>query len=248
MFDFPSAPTVGQKYPATPVQNVPTYTWDGEKWTTIGAPTGGRTPVYTDGSTPMAAALTLAGDPANPTDAADKHYVDNAIATNVPPPAFPSGTVMLFYQASAPTGWTKLTTQNDKALRVVSGNGGVAGGTNAFSTVMAQSVVGNHTLTLAETAAGMTSSGSGTIYTYPNGTGSYYVPMSVGGWAGAPITTATGYWVPYDASGNNNITYTNQWSGGNSFSVTNNNASGGAHNHPITMAIQYIDVILASKN
>ncbi len=30
--DFPSSPTVGQKYPASPVAGLPTYTWDGEKW------------------------------------------------------------------------------------------------------------------------------------------------------------------------------------------------------------------------
>jgi len=46
----------------------------------------------------------------------------------------PVGTVMVFYQAAAPTGWTKVVTQNDKALRVVSGSGGVAGGTSSFST------------------------------------------------------------------------------------------------------------------
>ena len=63
-FDFPNAPVVGQTAYA--------YTWDGQKWTT----TPGKTPVYTDGSTPMTAQLTLVGDPVNPTDAADKHYVD----------------------------------------------------------------------------------------------------------------------------------------------------------------------------
>ena len=35
-FDFPTAPTIGQKYPVTPVTGMPTYTWDGEKWTTVG--------------------------------------------------------------------------------------------------------------------------------------------------------------------------------------------------------------------
>lgn len=45
----------------------------------------------------------------------------------------PAGTVMVFYQAAAPVGWTKITTQNDKALRVVSGTGGGSGGTNALS-------------------------------------------------------------------------------------------------------------------
>lgn len=46
---------------------------------------------------------------------------------------FPSGTVMVFYQASAPTGWTKSTTHNDKALRVVSGSGAGSGGTHGLS-------------------------------------------------------------------------------------------------------------------
>src|SRR5262245_33212259 len=31
MFNFPSSPTVGQKY--SPGAGVPTYRWDGEKWT-----------------------------------------------------------------------------------------------------------------------------------------------------------------------------------------------------------------------
>ena len=31
--DFPSTPAVGDKYPSTPVEGIPTYTWDGEKWT-----------------------------------------------------------------------------------------------------------------------------------------------------------------------------------------------------------------------
>ena len=33
----------------------------------------------------------------------------------------PSGTKMLFQQTSAPTGWTKITTHNDKAIRVAPG-------------------------------------------------------------------------------------------------------------------------------
>lgn len=44
---------------------------------------------------------------------------------------------MLFVQSFAPRGWTKLTTQNDKALRIVSGTAST-GGTLAFSTVFAR--------------------------------------------------------------------------------------------------------------
>jgi len=32
--NFPSSPTVGQKYPQPPVAGQPVYIWDGEKWTT----------------------------------------------------------------------------------------------------------------------------------------------------------------------------------------------------------------------
>lgn len=55
---------------------------------------------------------------------ATKGYADGII---------PAGTVMVFFQAAAPTGWTQVTTQNDKALRVVSGAGGGVGGATAFS-------------------------------------------------------------------------------------------------------------------
>lgn len=49
--------------------------------------------------------------------------------------AFASGTAMLFAQTAAPTGWTKSTTHNDKALRVVSGTAS-SGGSTAFTTAL----------------------------------------------------------------------------------------------------------------
>lgn len=124
-----------------------------------------------------------------------------------PQRSIPKGSVMLFYMASAPIGWTKITTQNDKAIRVVSGSGGVAGGTNSFSTVFAQTVVGNTSLSIAQLAA----------HTH---TTSVATAGAAGG-CGASTVTA-----------------------GN----TGSNGSGTAHNHSITMSIQFIDVIIASKN
>ena len=47
----------------------------------------------------------------------------------------PQNTTMVFYQASAPTGWVQDTAQNDKALRVVSGNGGSFYGIYSVSTL-----------------------------------------------------------------------------------------------------------------
>jgi len=63
--------------------------------------------------------------------------------------AFPSGTKMLFQQTAAPTGWTKDTTHNDKALRVVTDSVS-SGGTNAFSTSFASyTPAGTNTVTIA---------------------------------------------------------------------------------------------------
>src|SRR5262245_4467957 len=53
---------------------------------------------------------------------------------------FAAGTVMLFVQTSAPTGWTKGSTHNDKALRLVTGAAG-AGGSTAFTTVFASRTI-----------------------------------------------------------------------------------------------------------
>lgn len=50
---------------------------------------------------------------------------------------YPLGTVKVFYQAAAPVGWSQTTTHNDKALRVVSGNGGGSGGTTVLSSAFA---------------------------------------------------------------------------------------------------------------
>ena len=62
----------------------------------------------------------------------------------------PSGTKQLFVQTSAPTGWTKDTTHNNKALRVVSGTAG-SGGSDAFTTTFGSSkTTASHTLTIAE--------------------------------------------------------------------------------------------------
>lgn len=63
-----------------------------------------------------------------------------------------SGTAMLFVQTAAPTGWTKSTTHNNKALRVVSGTAS-SGGSTAFTSVFTSrtpaGTVGNRTLTIA---------------------------------------------------------------------------------------------------
>jgi len=66
--------------------------------------------------------------------------------------AFKTGTKMPFYQATAPTGWTQDTTNNDAILRVVSGSGGVAGGSTGF-VGSPLNVTDGHTLIISEMPA-----------------------------------------------------------------------------------------------
>jgi hypothetical protein len=65
--------------------------------------------------------------------------------------SIPSGTRMLFAQTSAPTGWTKQTSNDNSALRVVSGTAGSGGSldfTAAFTTRSVTGTVGDTSLTV----------------------------------------------------------------------------------------------------
>lgn len=63
---------------------------------------------------------------------------------------FAATTAMLFKQTSAPTGWTKVTTYNDYALRIVSGSAST-GGSVAFTTAFASGLsAGSTTLSAAQ--------------------------------------------------------------------------------------------------
>ncbi len=62
-------------------------------------------------------------------------YCDGTNVRSVAPSPIPAGTNMLFFQASAPTGWTQNTSVNNLALRVVSGTGAGTYGSVGMSTM-----------------------------------------------------------------------------------------------------------------
>jgi hypothetical protein len=66
--------------------------------------------------------------------------------------AFASGTRLLFQQSVAPVGWTKDTSHDNKALRVVSGAAG-SGGSLDFTAAFVNGSVGAHALTIEELPA-----------------------------------------------------------------------------------------------
>ena len=153
----------------------------------------------------------------------------------------PSGTKMVFQQTSAPTGWTKDTTHNNKALRVVSGSAGSGGSVN-FSTAFANKTTSG---SIGNTSAGGTVAGH-TLTTaqtpshnhYLNGNGN----MS-GGFSYGRIVSTGG--VAYYTS------YTTNSSGGNG--SHSHGFTGASHNHSfsgsaIDLRVQYVDLIIASKD
>ncbi|QDP68205.1 MAG: hypothetical protein Unbinned1007contig1000_17 [Prokaryotic dsDNA virus sp.] len=73
------------------------------------------------------------------------HYLNYNNLTNKPNiEAFPSGTRMIFQQTSAPTGWTKDTSDtNQRALRVVSGSASSGGSVDFTSAFASRGVSGS---------------------------------------------------------------------------------------------------------
>ena len=134
----------------------------------------------------------------------------------------PSGTAVIFQQTAAPTGWTKVTTYNDYALRVVSGSAGT-GGTVAFTTAFASQAVsgtvGNTTITTTTMASHS--------HTYSGGP--FGTPFPSGGLdSGGGGAAFAGFTI-------NNT-------GGDG--AHNHSFSGTA----INLAVQYVDTIIATKN
>jgi hypothetical protein len=82
----------------------------------------------------------------NDTQLATTAFVKAAIAAGQP---IETGTLMVFQQTNAPTGWTKQTAHNDKALRVVNGAAG-SGGVLPFSSTFARTSTDAFTLSTSE--------------------------------------------------------------------------------------------------
>lgn len=139
--------------------------------------------------------------------------------------SFAVGTACLFVQTAAPTGWTKITSHNDKALRVVSGTAS-SGGTTAFTSVFTSRTIAEanlpaHTHTFTTDSDGSHQHGYQNSNTNTNSAstgGAYNHEIDLGA-----ATT--------DAAGAHTHTGT-----------TDSTGSGTA----MDFAVQYVDVIIAS--
>ena len=167
---------------------------------------------------------------------------------------FSSGTSMVFYQASAPTGWTKSTSNDNKALRVVSGSGGGTGGSWALSSGDTSSSDGAHThSTPAHSHSHSLSAGAHTLSTseMPSHThteegyahSKYNYPPS----SGDVISWGVGFSSQNTGSAGSGSSHSHSLSGSISSGGSGTSGSSGAHTHTIG-APQYIDVIVCSKD
>jgi hypothetical protein len=158
----------------------------------------------------------------------------------------PAGSLMLFQQTSAPTGWTKATAHDNKALRVVTGSAS-SGGSNTFAAAFnTNQTVSGTTSSTSVSITGSTAGHSITQAELPNVTlttsqkcktediGPLNRGSSSGGGAGYETIS-----VPLGGSG------TAHTHGVGSL-------AGGAHTHTFSdtfnLDVQYVDVIICSKD
>lgn len=165
---------------------------------------------------------------------------------------YPSQTKKLFFQAAAPTGWTKSTLHNNKMLRVVSGTGGGSGGSVAFTSVLTVTS-GNISVTVDDTFPIDIVPGTG------QNVGNTTLSLSQ-----LPDHTHVGLTGAQGGSGATPFSF------GGSFLVFGSVASGtmiestggGSHTHPFTgsatvnetrtygidLSVQYVDMIVCTLN
>lgn len=212
-------------FPGASPSSAPVYRYRGLKDTTANRPTAGDGGMFID---------------------TDRKVIqrDNGASWEDIATLIPSGTIMVFYQAAAPSGWTQVVTQNDKALRVVSAAGGGSGGAAAISTGHSHTVnshthdLGNHTHTTpnhTHTLAVSSAIGNG-ITTIPVAT----TDASPAGDLLAQTTTA--------GTAMHRITATTSSGGSGTSGAPSSNTSGGTAPGTDTSIMAYVDVIICSKN
>ena len=207
------------------ISNVPqdpgsAYTVSGNTITFTSAPPSGTNNIYVYYTSPITQVIA----PGQGT------VTSNSFASGAS--EFAAGTVLLFQQTSAPTGWTKSTTHNDKALRVVSGSassGGSVAFTTAFASQAVAGTVGSTTLSTAQLAS----------HNHSDILDSAGLSQGTTGIGGSDYCRSL--YIRSAADGNGL-----RWG-------TQNQGSGSSHNHSfsgtaINLAVQYVDVIIATKD
>jgi hypothetical protein len=147
-----------------------------------------------------------------------------------------NGTVMLFMQTAAPSGWTKSTTHNDKAIRIVSGSAS-SGGSTAFTSVFASRTITQGNLPNVNFAI----SGNATQTIQVTTAGAQAIAPN----SGSGTTTAA-------IAGGSTLYASNQFQAIDNLSINATMAAGtaasGGSGTAMDFAVSYVDVIAATKD
>lgn len=152
----------------------------------------------------------------------------------------PAGSRMLFQQTAAPTGWVKLTTYNNRALRIVNGTVGT-GGTVAFTTAFTSYTVAISGNTGNKAAGGTVANHTLSNARIPSHTHSYVRPgggSTQGGKLGASNATSNSNTGASGGSQAHN----------HGFTGSNHNHSFSGSSTAVNVDVQYVDVIIATKS
>ena len=154
----------------------------------------------------------------------DGTNIRESVTVPTVPAPFASGTAMLFVQTSAPTGWTKSTTHDNKALRIVSGAAS-SGGTTGFTSVFTARTI--TTSNMPAHTHGVTDPGHTHTFSSRGDDG-------VGGVIGYGV-------VGYNAD-------VGAGAGGMASAVTGITINSAGSGTAMDFAVQYVDVIIATKD
>lgn len=155
---------------------------------------------------------------------------------------FDSGTVAVFNQTSAPTGWTKDTSNyNNSAMRLVTGSASTGGSVDFTTAFASQTPAGTVGISSIVASAGDTTLTTPQIPSHthtPGGAGAYSLTAIDGG----PEANA--------ARGSFGTTTTGAAGGGGSHShpLSVSGSSASFSGNAINLAVKYIDVIRATKD
>lgn len=169
----------------------------------------------------------------------------------------PQGTTMLFMQANAPVGWTKVTTHDNKALRVVSGTGGMSYGSTSFTSTFTNKTpsgsvnrisdgsVHSHVLTINEMPYHNHDLLGDNVHDVDSNLSGIY-KNTAGGYRGIVGYGSGNIWGSQDPYGRTNYIGHAGANWGHSHGFTNPTYSFAGNS--MNFDIQYVDVIVATKN
>lgn len=163
------------------------------------------------------------------------HIIFNDNTTQATQGLFASGTVMLFRQNTAPTGWTKSSSFDNAALRVVSGTiNATQSGVVPFTETFA-----NTTPSISVNTSGL-SAGATTLTTTQIPSHAHVVIQGVGGGCAGRVGVT-------NADATFNGPNTGSTGGGSSHSHSMS-GSASATSSAINLNVRYADAIIASKD